>query len=113
MFRRHRSDRGTISIYVAFLAPAILALAGLVIDGGGALVAKQRAADQAEQGARAGANAIDIAVLRDTGDKKIDCAAAQALVSNYFAAYPAGTGADVYNISGCEPGRIKIGRAHV
>lgn len=102
--RRRRDDSGTLSIYVAFLAPAILALASLVIDGGGALVAKQRAADQAEQAARAGANAINIAVLRDTGDRQIDCGQAQGLVSDYFAV---STG-DTYSFGPCTVGRVEV-----
>lgn len=97
-------DRGTLSLYVAFLAPAILALSGLVIDGGGALVAKQRAADQAEQAARAGANAIDIGVLRDSGDRQIDCVAAQGLVTGYFAV----SRADSHTFGPCSTGRVSV-----
>lgn len=102
--RRGTDDRGTLSIYVAFLAPAILALSSLVIDGGGALVAKQRAADQAEQAARAGANAINIAVLRDTGERQIDCAQAQGLVDDYFAV---STG-DTHTFGPCSVGRVSV-----
>lgn len=102
--RRRSDDRGTLAIYVAFLAPAVLALSSLVIDGGGALVAKQRATDQAEQAARAGANAIDIAVLRDTGDRQIDCTQAQGLVTDYFAV---STG-DTHTFGPCSAGRVSV-----
>lgn len=105
---RLRDDRGTLSIFVVLLAPAILFLAGLVIDGGGGLVAKQRAADQAEQAARAGANAIDIAVLRDTGDRRIDCAGATAKVSEYFGAYSGSAKPDAGYIVSCGPGSITV-----
>jgi len=108
MLLRRADDRGTLSIFVVMLAPAIFFLAGLVIDGGGALVAKQRAADLAEQGARAGANAIDVAVLRDTGDRRIDCAGATAEVSDYFGAYSGSGKAEAGQIVACGPGSISV-----
>ena len=43
---------------------ALFALAGLVLDGGAALTAHGRAADVAQQAARAGADALDGASLR-------------------------------------------------
>lgn len=102
--RRFRNDSGSLSLYVAILAVPILLLAGLVIDGGGALVAKQRAADQAEQAARAGANAIDIAVLRDSGNKWLNCADATGRVQAYRAQSPA----DDYSVVSCDVNRIEV-----
>nr|WP_300015865.1 hypothetical protein [Pseudonocardia sp.] len=46
---------------------AILALAGLALDGGLALAAKVRAVGQAESAARAGAQAVDLDTYRATG----------------------------------------------
>jgi len=43
---------------------ALFALAGLVLDGGAALAAHGRAADAAQQAARAGADALDVTSLR-------------------------------------------------
>lgn len=102
---RRPDDRGSLSIFVVVLAPAILALAGLVIDGGGALVAKQRAADQAEQAARAGANAINIEQLRSpAGNRWIACADAGPLVDAYFAR----SRADSYSVVACDVTSITV-----
>ena len=71
MRRGLRSDRGSAALFVAIFAPAMIFLAGLVIDGGAALEAKQRAADSAEQAARAAAGQCDVALLRSLGDCRI------------------------------------------
>ncbi|HEY6744566.1 MAG TPA: pilus assembly protein TadG-related protein [Mycobacteriales bacterium] len=68
---RSRPDRGSAALFVAIFAPAIIFMAGLVIDGGAALEAKQRAADSAEQAARAAAGQCDVALLRSLGDCRI------------------------------------------
>lgn len=57
-------DRGSAALFVAIFAPAMIFMAGLVIDGGGTLEARQRAADMAEQAARAAGNECDVALLR-------------------------------------------------
>jgi Flp pilus assembly protein TadG len=49
---------------VLFLVAAFVVL-GLVVDGGSALAARQAAADEAEQAARAGAGALSVDALRD------------------------------------------------
>lgn len=59
-------------MYVVLFTPVVFLLAGLLVDGGLAIHARQRAADMAEQGARAGANQIDEAQLRATGQPVID-----------------------------------------
>lgn len=83
---RQRGERGSISLFVVFFAMAALALASLLVDVGNAINAQERAADLAEQAARAAANAIDVASLR-TGTVTIDqataCASAQALIQTY------------------------------
>ncbi|MEP6696816.1 MAG: pilus assembly protein TadG-related protein [Pseudonocardiales bacterium] len=81
-----RADRGSMSVYVAVLAVPFLMIAGLVVDGGGALVAKQRAADEAGQAARAGANQLDLASVRSSsGARKIDPVLATKAIADYFA----------------------------
>ena len=65
--RRLRADRGSAALFVAIFAPAMIFMAGLVIDGGAALEAKQRAADIAEQAARAGASQCREDLLRSQG----------------------------------------------
>ncbi|WP_240489950.1 TadE/TadG family type IV pilus assembly protein [Actinomadura atramentaria] len=82
-------DRGAASMYVVLFAPSVLLLAGLLVDGGLAIHARQRAADIAEQAARAGANQIDEAALRRTGKPVLDPgrarSAACAMVTEYDA----------------------------
>jgi Flp pilus assembly protein TadG len=58
------ADRGSIAAYLVIIAVALFALAGLVLDGGAALAAHGRAADAAQQAARAGADALDESSLR-------------------------------------------------
>lgn len=50
--------------WLVVTAVAVFTLAGLVLDGGAALAARGRAADTAQQAARAGADALDVASLR-------------------------------------------------
>ncbi len=80
-----RNDRGSLAIYFAILTPFLLLFSGLVIDGGGALVAKASAANQAEQAARAGANAIDLAILRGDGRRVVNEEQMRQEVANYMA----------------------------
>ena len=70
-------DRGSVSVFVIGLVVVLMAVAGLVVDGGRAINARATLADDAEQAARAGANQLDINQLRATGDVQIDPAAAR------------------------------------
>jgi Flp pilus assembly protein TadG len=79
-------DRGTVSIFTVIFALFVILLAGLLVDGGLAIHARQRAADIAEQGARAAADDIDLTDLRATGEPRIAdgaCAQARRLVAKY------------------------------
>lgn len=64
-------DRGTIAMYTVLFTPVVFLLAGLLVDGGLAIHARQRAADMAEQAARAGADNIDEDALRRTGRARV------------------------------------------
>jgi len=64
---RSRADSGQVSAFVVTITLALLALAGLSLDGGLALAAKVRANGHAEAAARAGAQALDLAQYRVTG----------------------------------------------
>jgi Flp pilus assembly protein TadG len=80
-----RGDRGTLSLFVVMFAPVVVLLAGLLVDGGIAINARMRAADVAQQAARAGANDLNIAALR-SGTVQLNqdaCAKAQAFVGTY------------------------------
>jgi Flp pilus assembly protein TadG len=64
---------------------AILALAGLTLDGGLALAATVRASGQAESAARAGAQAVDLATYRARGTVRLDPGQAQDLARRFLA----------------------------
>jgi uncharacterized membrane protein len=68
---RRARDRGSAALFVAVFAPAMLFLAGLVIDGGAALEVRQRAADIAEQAARAAGQECDVGLLRSASECRI------------------------------------------
>ena len=70
-------DAGSVTIVMLLLAVALFAVCGLVIDGGRAITARQRAANHAEQAARAGAAALSEQALRG-GWLRPDPAAARA-----------------------------------
>lgn len=80
-------DRGTIALYTVLFTPIVFVLAGLLVDGGLAIHARQRAADMAEQAARAGANQIDTDALRKTGEPVLDPGRARAAACDLLAAY--------------------------
>jgi len=88
---RHR-ERGGATIFVLAMSLVLMLCAGLVIDGGMGINARMRVADDAEQAARAGANAVDVDVLRGGGDLVIDPGLAQTFARDFLAArgYSAG-----------------------
>jgi Flp pilus assembly protein TadG len=80
-------ERGSISLYLTIFGIAAFALLALLVDGGTAINAKERAADIAEQAARAAANQVDVTGLRSAHQVvQIGagaCVAAASLVSRY------------------------------
>jgi hypothetical protein len=52
------AERGAVMFWVIPVMLGLVALAGLVVDGGNAIAARQHAADLAHQAARAGADAL-------------------------------------------------------
>lgn len=79
-------DRGSLTVMTAVLALALLAVAGLVVDGTAQLRAGQHATGAAQQAARAGAEALDAAALRAGGPVSVDPAAAAATARAYLSA---------------------------
>jgi len=77
---RSGRDRGSVSGFVVVLTLAVLACAGLVIDGARVVGAKVEAADHAENAARAGAQAI---IARD-GVVTIDLVRARRAADAYL-----------------------------
>lgn len=90
--RGRRGERGAISAMIVTLIVMLFMLAGLVVDGGFAINARQKLYDDAEQAARAAANQIDIETLRARGEVVILEAQARQTAQNYMSArgYPAG-----------------------
>ena len=81
-----RGDSGTLSLFVVLFTPVVVLLAALLVDGGIAINARERAADVAQQAARAGANDLDVAALR-SGAVELDpgaCNVATAFVGKYI-----------------------------
>jgi Flp pilus assembly protein TadG len=80
-------DRGSVTLFFAIFSIAAFAMLSLLVDGGTAINARERAADIAEQAARAAANTIDITTLRSAaGTVQIGagaCAAAGHIVGLY------------------------------
>ncbi|MPZ12714.1 MAG: hypothetical protein GEU89_21320 [Kiloniellaceae bacterium] len=62
-----------------------LLMAALLFDGGAAMTAKADAWSTAQQAARAGADQLDLAVLRTTGEVLIDPAAAESAAADWLA----------------------------
>lgn len=65
--KRGQDDRGTVTAFVAGFAVALLAMAGLVVDGGYLLAGQRAAFDLAEAAARVGAQPVDEDTLRQGG----------------------------------------------
>jgi Flp pilus assembly protein TadG len=64
-------ERGSMSVFTVLFSVVAFLLAGLLVDGGAAINARLRAADVAEQAARAGADEIDVDHLRTTGETRL------------------------------------------
>jgi len=79
--RHGRRDEGSITVMMPILAVALIAMTGLVVDGGTALSARGRAADVAQQAARAGADALDPNALRHTRPARLSVNTAAATLA--------------------------------
>jgi Putative Flp pilus-assembly TadE/G-like len=88
-------EQGQVTAFVVIIMAAFLAFAGLVYDGGNALAAKTAAIDEAQEAARAGAQQINLAAFRATGQVTLDPAAAAAAAQAYVAAAGGGDTATV------------------
>ena len=65
-------ESGMVTAFVVVFTLALVAMAGLVLDGGLALSAKVQAIDDAQAAARAGAQAIEVPLYRSTGQITLD-----------------------------------------
>ena len=90
---QNTGDRGSVSLWVVIFAFVTLALLILIVDGGQVIVAKSRAADIAQQAARAAADDINPAALRN-GDVTIAAGACDVAgpASDLISTYQKGVG---------------------
>jgi hypothetical protein len=79
-----RDDRGQVSGFAVIMVTAMIAVAGLVLDGGLAVSAKVRAVGVAQSAARAGAQQIDLRVYRQTGLVRLDVAKATTAAQDWL-----------------------------
>jgi Flp pilus assembly protein TadG len=82
-------DRGSVSAFVAVIAIALVAVAGLVYDGGQILTAQARVRDLAANAARAGAQEIDLDTLRAEQQVVLDPDRASSAALEYLTAHGA------------------------
>ncbi|MEV0604269.1 pilus assembly protein TadG-related protein [Streptomyces sp. NPDC050315] len=76
-----RGDSGQVTAVVVVSAAGLFLFAGLVIDGGLALAGKVRAADTAQEAARAACQEVDLPHLRATHRMRLNAPAARAAAS--------------------------------
>lgn len=101
-----RSDeRGQAGLIVLVMVLFLLALVGLVVDGGQTLAERRELQGLADGAARAGAAALNQQSLVTTATPQIDPAQAQAAVSRYLSA--AGYGGDTARVD-VTPAQISV-----
>lgn len=79
-------DRGSVTIFLAITALGLLALAGLVVDGGAKVRAVQRADRVAAEAARAAGQAVDVGQVLQGQAIHVDRRAAMAAATGYLRA---------------------------
>jgi Flp pilus assembly protein TadG len=105
------ADRGSVSLWVIIFAFTTMALLTLVVDGGQAINAKSRAADIAEQAARAAADDVNVGDLRagavQLGGGACDLRAGPA--AQLVAAYAGGVPGATATLTGCASSMTTVG----
>ncbi|TDQ55097.1 pilus assembly protein TadG-related protein [Actinorugispora endophytica] len=81
--RRRGEDSGQVTAFVVVMASAFILCLALVIEGGGALRAKNNAMTIAQEAARVGAQQLDWAAYR-SGTVQIDAAAASQAAQGFL-----------------------------
>lgn len=80
-----RRQDGMVTAFTVIIIAALVLFAGLALDGGLALDSRIKAIDEAQEAARAGAQALDVAAYRSGGHAVLDPAAAVAAANAYLA----------------------------
>ena len=78
-------EQGSVSAFVAVVAIGLVMVAGMAYDGGRIVAAQAMARDLASSAARAGAQEIDLDVLRSTGEAVLDPERATTAASAFLA----------------------------
>jgi len=86
LWQRPAPERGSATIFVLGMSIVLMLCAGLVIDGGMGINTRMRVADDAEQAARAGANAVDVDQLRAGGELVVDPGLARLYAQDFLQA---------------------------
>jgi hypothetical protein len=81
---RLRADRGSATGWAIGTIVVGLLIVALVFDGAATMTARATALDVAQQAARAGADQLDLALLREQGVVAIDPAAAQDVAQQWL-----------------------------
>ena len=79
-------ERGSVTAFVVVFPVALLAVAGLVADGGRMITAHREAFNEAEAAARAGAQEVNISALRAGSGVVLDPEAARQRALDYVTA---------------------------
>jgi Putative Flp pilus-assembly TadE/G-like len=77
-------DEGSVTAFTLIAVLAVLAFAGLVLDGGLAVATKVQAISVAQASARAAASDLDLTALRTTGTVRLDPAQAEATARDWL-----------------------------
>ena len=83
---RSQRQAGQVTLFLAGCSLGLVLLAGPSVDGGRIIGAREQAWDEAQEAARAGADALSVADLRGQGETVVDIAAAQEAVATYMTA---------------------------
>ena len=95
-----RDERGSAAIFVIGMSLVLMVCAGLVVDGGLAINARMRVADDAEQAARVAADSIDVDLLRAGGGIVINEPLARQRAAAYLARRGYGAGQYAIDVDG-------------
>ena len=79
-----RTERGTVTAFVAIVSTALVLVAGMAYDGGHVIAVHNGARNTAEQAARAGAQQIDLDELRATQQVRLDSRAAERAAGEFL-----------------------------
>jgi hypothetical protein len=93
--RRADSERGSLSLMLVILFVALVALAGIVVDGGAKLTADENAVAVAQEAARAGATTVDTSAAYSSGTFVVSQQQALAAARSYLI----GAGYDRYSVA--------------